>query len=99
MGGILDTSSPQRKSSTINHIPARRKKRLALPSSVITAGLFLLVAMIADVSSQQLKLVDNGYEGLVVAITEDIPQEQCKRVVHGLKVISTQICDVVCRTS
>ncbi|KAK4289063.1 hypothetical protein Pmani_037952 [Petrolisthes manimaculis] len=33
-----------------------------------------------------LRLVDNGYEGLVVEITDQIPQEHCNHVIHGLKV-------------
>lgn len=35
---------------------------------------------------EELKLVDNGYEGLVVAISDSVPQEHCNHVIHGLKV-------------
>lgn len=33
-----------------------------------------------------LELVDNGYEGLLVAISDDVPQEHCNHIIHGLKV-------------
>ena len=38
-----------------------------------------------------LELVDNGYEGLVIAITEDVPQDHCNHVIHGLKVKTIMI--------
>ena len=33
-----------------------------------------------------LQLVNNGYEGLVIAIAEDVQQDHCNHVIHGLKV-------------
>lgn len=51
---------------------------------------FLLLSLVSSMTgrtyAQDLKLIDNGYEGLVVSISEDVPQDQCKRIVHGLKV-------------
>ena len=34
----------------------------------------------------ELVLVDNGYDGLVVSVSDQIPQEHCNAVIHGLKV-------------
>ena len=48
----------------------------------------ICVSCLNVASAETLKLVDNGYEGLTVSVSEDVPQEQCKRVVHGLKVIN-----------
>ena len=36
--------------------------------------------------SRGLQLVQNGYEGLTVAIGESLPQEHCNAIVHGLQV-------------
>ncbi|CAL4095473.1 unnamed protein product, partial [Meganyctiphanes norvegica] len=36
-------------------------------------------------SQKNLHLVDRGYEGLTVAITDDIPQDHCAHIIHGLK--------------
>lgn len=33
-----------------------------------------------------LRLVNNGYDGLIVAISENVPQDHCNHVIHGLKV-------------
>ena len=67
--------------------------RRTMASGVSVRGIFgviftLCLVLIVPVSSvgNELKLVDNGYEGLVVSISDDIPQEQCKRIMHGLKV-------------
>jgi len=45
-----------------------------------------LVVSVVSAVPQELKLVDNGYEGLVIAISEDIPQDKCRKVINGLKV-------------
>ncbi|CAL4184007.1 unnamed protein product [Meganyctiphanes norvegica] len=37
-----------------------------------------------------LRLVDNGYEGLVVSISEDLPQQHCNQILHGLKFVLTE---------
>nr|XP_045590148.1 calcium-activated chloride channel regulator 1-like [Procambarus clarkii] len=44
---------------------------------------------------EDLRLVDNGYEGLVVAITEYVPQEHCNHVIHGLKSVLTEFSGVL----
>ncbi|XP_064110981.1 calcium-activated chloride channel regulator 1-like isoform X1 [Macrobrachium nipponense] len=36
-------------------------------------------------SSGHLRLVENGYEGLVIAISNSVPGEQCSQVILGLK--------------
>ncbi|CAL4177136.1 unnamed protein product, partial [Meganyctiphanes norvegica] len=36
-----------------------------------------------------LRLVDNGFEGLVVSISEDLPQQHCNQILHGLKFVMT----------
>lgn len=33
-----------------------------------------------------LRLVNNGYNGLTVAISENVPHDHCNHVIHGLKV-------------
>lgn len=33
-----------------------------------------------------LRLVDNGYEGLIISINEQVPEEYCNQVVAGIKV-------------
>ncbi|KAK7070904.1 hypothetical protein SK128_005677 [Halocaridina rubra] len=33
----------------------------------------------------ELQLVNNGYEGLVVAISEDVPEEHCNHLIYGLQ--------------
>lgn len=35
---------------------------------------------------KDLRLVNNGYEGLVVSISDTVSQEHCNHVIHGLKV-------------
>ncbi|CAL4063282.1 unnamed protein product [Meganyctiphanes norvegica] len=32
-----------------------------------------------------LRLVDNGYEGLVVSFSDHLPQQHCNQLIHGLK--------------
>ena len=33
-----------------------------------------------------LRLIDNGYEGLVISISDQIPEDHCNQVVAGIKV-------------
>lgn len=49
-----------------------------------TVALTLCLASVTGLEGD-LRLVDNGYEGLVVAITDLTPQEHCNEVIHGLK--------------
>lgn len=54
-------------------------------------GVLLTVAVCWAVQGVQahpkdLMLVNNGYEGLVVSISDSVPQEHCNHVIHGLKV-------------
>ncbi|CAL4162029.1 unnamed protein product [Meganyctiphanes norvegica] len=37
-----------------------------------------------------LRLVDGGYEGLIVGISDALPQEHCNQVLHGLKSLLTE---------
>lgn len=51
--------------------------------------LFVLVLSVVSVDGAargDLRLVNNGYEGLVVTITDHVPQQHCNHVVQGLKV-------------
>ena len=53
---------------------------------MLTIGLVLQFVALVTAVPLDLKLSENGYEGLVVSVSEDIPQEQCRRIVTGLKV-------------
>lgn len=48
--------------------------------------LVLSVVCVEGASRGDLRLVNNGYEGLVVTITDHVPQQHCNHVVQGLKV-------------
>ncbi|CAL4185666.1 unnamed protein product, partial [Meganyctiphanes norvegica] len=53
----------------------------------------LLVVLVVDrVSSYQgdLRLVDGGYEGLTVEISDTLPEHHCNQILHGLKVMLTE---------
>ncbi|CAL4122962.1 unnamed protein product [Meganyctiphanes norvegica] len=55
-------------------------------SPVCIIYLFMGVVLAgAVIPPGDLTLVDHGYEGLVVGITDDVPQEYCNDVLHGLK--------------
>ena len=53
-------------------------------------GVWLLltafVVAFAAATAARLRLVDGGYEGLMVGIAEDIPQSSCRELISGLKV-------------
>ncbi|CAL4115320.1 unnamed protein product [Meganyctiphanes norvegica] len=61
---------------------------LVLPRSLIV-GLLLTVVSLQQCPvwghQGDLRLVDNGYEGLVVAISEDLPHQHCNQILHGIK--------------
>lgn len=44
---------------------------------------------------EDLRLVDNGYEGLVVAISDYVPLDHCNRVIHGLKSVLIEFSGVL----
>ncbi|MPC92660.1 hypothetical protein E2C01_087763 [Portunus trituberculatus] len=65
-----------------------RKTVAALTMRVLSV--FLTVAVLGTVQRveahpQDLLLVNNGYEGLVVSISDSVSQEHCNHVIHGLK--------------
>lgn len=54
-------------------------------------GVLLTVAVLGALQGvkahpKDLRLVNNGYEGLVVSISDSVSQEHCNHVIHGLKV-------------
>ncbi|XP_018008279.1 calcium-activated chloride channel regulator 2-like [Hyalella azteca] len=69
---------------------SKHKIREDFKRPIVFLLVVLLLSFLAGIpgtTAQDLKLVDNGYEGLMVAIDEGIPQEQCKRILHGLKTV------------
>ena len=52
----------------------------------ITLVMTVSLVSVGGTLSGDLRLVNNGYEGLVVTITDDVPQQHCNHVVEGLKV-------------
>lgn len=48
----------------------------------------VVVACVVAVAGgyEGLRLVNGGYEGLVVAITDHVPQQHCNQVILGIKV-------------
>ena len=49
-------------------------------------GLVLVLTVLASGGSSSLRLQENGYEGLLIALDEDMPQENCNALVTGLTV-------------
>ncbi|KAK4309870.1 hypothetical protein Pmani_018522 [Petrolisthes manimaculis] len=98
------TSSSSSSSSSIRY----QSTRVGLCRVLVTLRVWMMVAGLAMciVSARgtrgDLRLVDNGYEGLVVEITDQIPQEHCNHVIHGLKVSKSNVVSserVVCMLS
>ncbi|XP_047468982.1 calcium-activated chloride channel regulator 1-like [Penaeus chinensis] len=46
-----------------------------------------------------LRLVNNGYDGLTVAISENVPHDHCNHVIHGLKSVLTEFSNVLWTTT
>merc|ERR1712106_319064 len=44
-----------------------------------------LVQVVLGSYQGDLVLVDNGYEGLVVSISDHLPQQHCNQLIHGLR--------------
>lgn len=69
----------------------RKKKEFRLTINFLLKG-FLVGILLGlypkEVTSnrQQLRLVHNGYEGLLVGISDTVPQDHCNSIIHGLKV-------------
>lgn len=66
---------------------------------LVSLVLVMSVACVVGAARGDLRLVNNGYEGLVVTITDHVPQQHCNHVVQGLKVrrlaplpLSTRVC-------
>lgn len=53
---------------------------------LVSFVLVMSVACVVGAARGDLRLVNNGYEGLVVTITDHVPQQHCNHVVQGLKV-------------
>lgn len=53
---------------------------------LVSLVLVMSVACVEGAARGDLRLVNNGYEGLVVTITDHVPQQHCNHVVQGLKV-------------
>ncbi|XP_068228180.1 calcium-activated chloride channel regulator 1-like [Palaemon carinicauda] len=54
----------------------------------------VLAALLVECQGD-LKLVNSGYEGLVVSITNDIPQEHCNQIIHGLKSVLREFSNIL----
>lgn len=70
--------------------------RWCVKMMLLLQTLLLLITTTPDLTQahpDDLRLVNNGYEGLVVSFTEYVPQEHCNDVIHGLKVrfINTEL--------
>ncbi|KAK3876814.1 hypothetical protein Pcinc_018432 [Petrolisthes cinctipes] len=66
--------------------PCRVLATLRVWMVVIAVCLAVCIVSVRGTRGDDLRLVDNGYEGLVVEITDHIPQEHCNHLIHGLKV-------------
>lgn len=75
-------STPSKSRST-RDCRVRRSCSGTLKAIVAIMAMCLVSTRALD---DQLRLVDNGYEGLVVAISDQVPQEHCNNVIHGVKV-------------
>lgn len=60
-------------------------------ANVIISTLAICLVASAKGLQSDLRLVDNGYEGLIVSITDQIPQEHCIHIIHGLKVKASAV--------
>lgn len=64
---------------------------LGSPRSWVGLATVLTCLVMAGSSSgsidERLRLVDNGYEGLVVTISDQISQDHCNHFIHGLQVV------------
>ena len=62
-------------------------------SFVIKLNLHLLllaaIVCLSSCSYENVKLIDNGYEGVVIAINPNVPEDQ--RIIESLQVISLLI--------
>lgn len=67
------------------------RRPLGSPRSWVGLATVLTCLLMAGSSSgsidENLRLVDNGYEGLVVTISDQISQDHCNHVIHGLQVV------------
>lgn len=70
----------------------QRMRMVSLRGSVLLlVALTLLGARQTQGHPEDLRLVHNGYEGLVITISDYVPLEHCNRVIHGLKVKNTTL--------
>lgn len=53
---------------------------------VLLAATVLGLAKGVTAHPKDLRLINNGYEGLVVSISDTVSEEHCNHVIHGLKV-------------
>ncbi|KAK8732368.1 hypothetical protein OTU49_007056 [Cherax quadricarinatus] len=74
---------------------ASQKLRMMKRSVVLLVLAVLAASQRVLAHPEDLRLVDNGYEGLVVAITDYVPQEHCNHVIHGLKSVLTEFSGVL----
>ncbi|MPC21736.1 hypothetical protein E2C01_014731 [Portunus trituberculatus] len=56
-----------------------------MPVRFVTLVVVVSVVCVWGTLSGDLRLVNNGYEGLLVTITDEVPQQHCNHVVQGLK--------------
>ncbi|KAG7165778.1 Calcium-activated chloride channel regulator 1-like 10, partial [Homarus americanus] len=69
------------------------KTRVEVVVVVVVVALATLVMLLGHVRGLDgdLKLVNNGYEGVVVSISDHIQQEHCSHVIHGLKAVLREL--------
>ena len=62
--------------------------RFSVFKTVKTLLVLLNVSLLINLSEsrQHLNLVNNGYNGLVIGISEHVSQDHCNKVIHGIRV-------------
>ena len=82
--------------SSVNKTKKLNHKTVLFVFPVIIFGIFGTIAKANEEGFRKftldehgpLELVDNGYEGLVVTISESVTQDHCNKIINNLKVLS-----------
>ncbi|MPC92542.1 hypothetical protein E2C01_087635 [Portunus trituberculatus] len=73
------------------HTKSLPRRSLGSPRLWVGAATVVMCLVLAGSSSGSsdgdLRLVDNGYEGLMVVISDQISEDHCNHVLHGLQVV------------
>ncbi|XP_076032311.1 LOW QUALITY PROTEIN: calcium-activated chloride channel regulator 4-like [Oratosquilla oratoria] len=64
-----------------------KSSALHVPTSFAFLVTFVLLTSLQGTRGTQepLRLLDNGYDGLLVTISDQVPQEHCNQIIHGIK--------------